>query len=108
MWYGVAMAASYILVRYEVHPEVRDAAERAMHEHASFVRRELPRVTWTAYRDPAAPTHYVALVRSEDPASGERNRQAFLSAMAGHIAGEIEVTGCELVTSSDLQRRHRR
>lgn len=100
--------AFYAIARYEVRPEARDAAERVMHEHASFVRRDLPDVSWTAYRDPAAPTHYIAVVRFENRTAEERHRKEFLAAFAPHIIGEIEITGCELVTSSDLQRRHRR
>ena len=102
------MAALHAIARYEVRPDARDAAERAMHDHASFVRRELPDVTWTAYRDPAAPTRYVAMTRAETRAGDERQRQALTAALAPHLVGEIEITGCELVTSSDLQRRHRR
>lgn len=100
--------AFYAIARYEVRPDARDAAELAMHEYASFVRRELPDVSWTAYRDPAAPTHYSAFVRFENRAAEERHRKAFLAAFAPYVIGEIEITGCELVTSSDLQRRHRR
>lgn len=102
------MAALYTIDRYQVRPDARDAAERVMHEHASFVRRELPDVTWTAYRDPAAPTHHVALTRAETRTGEARHRQALAAALAPHLVGEIEITGCELVTSSDLQRRHRR
>lgn len=102
------MSALYTIDRYEVRPDARDAAERAMHEHASFVRRELPDVTWTAYRDPAAPTRFVALTRAESGPGEARHRQALAAALAPHLVGEIEITGCELVTSSDLQRRHRR
>lgn len=102
------MPVCFAIARYEVRPEARDAAERAMHEHASFVRRELPDVSWTAYRNPAAPTHYTAVVRSEDHVADERHRKAFLATFAPHVIGEIEITACELVTSSDLQRRHRR
>ncbi len=100
--------AAYAIARYEIRPDARDAAERAMHDHAAFVRRELPDVMFTAYRDPAAPTHYVAMTRAETRAGDERHRQALAAALAPHLAGDIEVAGCELVTSSDLQRRHRR
>jgi len=100
--------ATYAIARYEIRSGARDAAERAMHDHASFVRRELPDVTWTVYRDPAAPARHVAITRAESQAGDERHRQALAAALAPHLAGEIEITGCELVTSSDLQRRHRR
>jgi hypothetical protein len=100
--------ADYATARYEIRSDARDAAERAMHDHASFVRRELPDVTWTAYRDPAMPTRYIAMTRAESRAGDERHRQVLAAALAPFLAGEIENTGCELVTSSDLQRRHRR
>ena len=100
--------AVYAIARYEVRPDARDAAERAMHDHASFVRRELPDVSWTAYRDPAAPTRYTAVTHATTSAASERHRTAFLAAFAPHVVGDIELTGAELVTSSDLQRRHRR
>jgi quinol monooxygenase YgiN len=99
--------AVYVISRFEVRPDARDAAERAMHEHASFVRQNMPAVMWTAYRDPAAPTRYTALTRAEDPTTAARHREAFAAALGPHVVGEIEVTGCELVTSSDLQRRRR-
>jgi hypothetical protein len=102
------MAALYTIDRYEIRSDARDAAERAMHDHASFVRRELPDVVWTAYRDPAAPTRYLAMTRAESPAGDARHRQALAAAIAPFLVGEVEITGCELVTSSDLQRRHRR
>jgi hypothetical protein len=102
------MAALCTIDRYEVRPGARDAAARAMHEHASFVRRELPDVTWTAYRDPVAPTRHVASTRAETRAGKARHRQALAAALAPHLVGETDITGCELVTSSDLQRRHRR
>jgi hypothetical protein len=100
--------AAYAIARYEIRSDAHDAAERAMHDHASFVRRELPDVTWTAYRDPAAPTRYLAMTRAESRAGDERHRQALAAALGPFLVGEIESTGCELVTSSDLQRRHRR
>src|ERR1043166_7938186 len=93
----------YTLTRYEVRAEARDMAARAMHEHASFVRRELPDVSWTVYRDPAAPTLYTALVRSDDRAAGERHRKMFAAAFASSLVGDAEVSAAELVTSSDLQ-----
>lgn len=83
------MAALYTIDRYEVRPDARDAAE-------------------PAYRDPAAPTRFVALTRAESRAGEARHRQALAAALAPHLVGELEITGCELVTSSDLQRRHRR
>ena len=98
--------AVYTLVRYEVRPEAREQAERAMHEHASYVRTSLPDVTWTAYRDPDAPSHFVAMIRTEKP-GGDAGAAAFEAAIAPLLVGTLETTRCELVTSSDLQRRHR-
>lgn len=99
--------ATYALVRFEVRADARAAAERALHDHAAYVRRELRDVTWTAYRDPAAPQRYTAMVRYEGRALDPAHHAAFVAAMTPFVAGEIELTGCELVTSSDLQRRRR-
>lgn len=81
-----------------------------MHELAAYVRNELPGSTWTAYRDPNAPSHYVAFIRADDAAADERHRSApgthaFAATLEPLLVGTIEVTECELVTSSDLQRR---
>jgi hypothetical protein len=100
--------AVYSIARYEVRPDAREAAERAMHDFAAFVRKELPDATWTAYRDPASPSHYTAMLRADTPAAEERCTKAFAAAIAPHLAGVLEASRCELVTSSDLQRRHRR
>ena len=98
--------AVYSLVRFAVRADARDV-ERVLHDHASFVRRELAAVTWTAYRDPQQPLHFTALVRSEDPAASGREHEAFMAAIAPHLDGAIVAEGCELVTSSDLGRRRR-
>src|SRR5688500_16318361 len=103
----------YELARFEIRPDGRASAERAMHEFASYVRAELPDSTWTTYRDPHAPAHYVALTVATSPAARSLHRsapgtQVFLAAIAPLLAGEIEVTDCELVTSSDLGRRPKR
>lgn len=50
--------AVFTIARFEIRPEARDQAERAMHAYASYVRSELPGSMWTAYRDPHAPAHY--------------------------------------------------
>lgn len=103
----------YTLARYEVRPETRKEAEEAMHAYASFVRKELDHSTWTVYRDGDVPDRYVAMIRDETPAAGERRRKAegtrtFEAALAALAAGKPEAMRCELVTSSDLGRRHRR
>jgi quinol monooxygenase YgiN len=102
--------AVFKIARYEVRPDVRLDAERAMHDFATYVRNELPDSSWTTYRDPHAPAHYISLSRADDPAADERQRdapgtKAFAAALAPLLASAIEVTECELVTSSDLQRR---
>jgi hypothetical protein len=99
--------AVYSLVRFAVRTEAREVVERALHDHASFVRRELAAVTWTAYRDPQAPLHYTALVRSEDRLASQREREAFVTTITPYLDGDLVLEGCELVTSSDLGRRHR-
>ena len=104
--------AMYKLARYVVRADARDEAERAMHELASYVRRELPESSWTTYRDPQAPNHYVSLIRARDAAAEDRydnaaGTQAFVAALAPILEGKIEYIECELVTSSDLAPRHR-
>lgn len=98
--------AVYTLVRFEVRPEARLDAERSMHDHASFVRANLPDVMWTAYREGS--THYVALIRADTASAAEHERTAMVTALRPHVSGELEAAQLELVTSSDLQRRHRR
>lgn len=105
--------AVFKIARFEVLPDARVEAERAMHELAAYVRKELPDASWTAYRDPHAPTHYIAMLRADDPAADERHRtapgtRAFDAALAPLLRGKVDVTEYQLVTSSDLQRRHRR
>lgn len=105
--------AVYSLARFEIRPEVRKEAEEAMHAYASYVRKELDHSTWTVYRDGDVPDRYVAMIRDETPAAVERRRKAdgtktFDAALAALSAGRVEVMRCDLVTSSDLGRRHRR
>jgi hypothetical protein len=100
------------LARYEVRSEVRDEAERAMHELASYVRKELRDSSWTTYRNPTAPSQYLSLTIADSPAAEQRQEsaagtKAFLAAMQPLLVGEIEVTDWQLVTSSDLARRRR-
>ena len=100
------------IARFEVRPEAHAEAERAMHEFASHVRTQLPGSSWTVYRDPRAPTHYTAMLRVDDVAAAARHRAAtgplaFEAALGPLLVGAVEVVECELVTSSDLQRRHR-
>ena len=83
-----------------------------MHEFASYVRKELPDSSWTTYRDPRAPTHYISVIRADDPAADDRHRdapgtKAFVQALYPLLIGEVEFTQYELVTSSDLARRRR-
>ncbi|MBS1123556.1 MAG: hypothetical protein H6Q90_5784 [Deltaproteobacteria bacterium] len=104
--------AVFKIARYDVRPDAGAQAERAMHEFATYVRKELADSSWTTYRDPHAPTHYVSLLRAETPAADARHRdapgtQAFLAALEPLLEGKLELTEYELVTSSDLQRRHR-
>ena len=103
----------YTIARFEVRPDARLDAERAMHDFASYVRGELPGSMWTVYRDPQAPGRYLAFNRVEDPKADARQRDApgtktFTAALEPLLTSAIELTECELVTSSDLQRRHRR
>src|SRR5262245_41714959 len=98
------------LARFEVRADAREVAERAMHELATYVRNELPDSTWTAYRDPRAPARFIAVIMAKTPAADETYRKAsgtlaFLAALEPVLVGKLEITDCELVTSSDLQRR---
>ena len=102
----------YKIARFEVRPEARADAERAMHEFATYVRQELPDSSWTTYRDPKAPTRYVSFIRADDSAADDRHRhapgtQAFVAALYPLLIGEVEFMDCELVTSSDLAPRRR-
>lgn len=105
--------AVYTIARFEIRPDALAPAEVAMHAFASYVRAELPGSSWTVYRDPNAPTRFTAFLRTDDAGATERHRGAtgtrsFHAALAPLLAGEVETTECALVTSSDLQRRHRR
>src|SRR5437764_942324 len=91
------------LARFAVRAEAREPAERAMHELATRVRATLPNTNLSIYR--SEPLHYLAVIRSEEH-TGEV--AALTGAMAPFLDGRLEVTDCELVTSSDLHRRHRR
>jgi len=97
--------ATYQLVRYEIRAEARADAERALHEHAARVRDSLPDESWTTYRDPDVPTRFVTFARGE---RGAVDTRAFAAIVQPFLASALDVMGCELVTSSDLQRRHRR
>ncbi|NVB82874.1 MAG: hypothetical protein HOV81_31140 [Kofleriaceae bacterium] len=102
----------YKLDRFEVRPDARLDAERAMFDYASYVRAELPDTMWTMYRDPHAPTRFTAIAVSRDAAAEARAVAApgtatFLAAIEPLLVGAIETSASELVTSSDLQRRHR-
>ena len=101
------------LARFQVKPEAREQAERAMHEFASYVRTELDDSSWTTYRDPKSPTQYLSLIIADSPAADDRHRnapgtKAFVDALYPLLVGDVEFTQYELVTSSDLARRHKR
>lgn len=104
--------AVYQLARYDIRPDAQLDAERAMHEYASYVRAELPDASFTAYRDPAAPSHFIALTRSahataEDQRRAATGTRAFDAALAALLERPVEVREYVLVTSSDLAPRHR-
>jgi quinol monooxygenase YgiN len=101
------------LARFQVRPEAREQAERAMHEFATYVRKELDDSSWTTYRDPKSPTHYLSLIIADSPAADDRHRnapgtKAFVDALYPLLVGDVEFTQYDLVTSSDLARRHKR
>src|SRR4030095_14853072 len=98
--------AVYKVARFPAPPEARADAERAMHEFATYVRKELDDSSWTTYRDPKAPTHYISLIIADSPAADDRHRNApgtqeFVKALYPLVVGEVEFTQYELVTSSD-------
>ena len=100
------------IARFEVRADAKDAAERAMFEFATYVRNELPDSAWTTYRDASAPLKYMSLIIANDAAADERHRmapgtQAFVDALYPLLVGTVELTDYQLVTSSDLARRHR-
>src|SRR5688572_11007710 len=104
--------AIYKVARYDIRPESREPAERAMHELASYIRKELPGTMWNVYRAASTPGRYLALTRSEDKTAEDRHRDApgvhaFVSTLAPLLVGEGDTDQYELVTSTDLQRRHR-
>jgi quinol monooxygenase YgiN len=104
--------AVFKVARYEIRPDKCTDAERAMHDLASYVRKELPGSSWTTYRDPHAPAHYLSLSRADDRAADDRHHaapgvHAFLAALRPLLVGALETTEYELVTSSDLAPRLR-
>ena len=79
-----------------------------MHEYASAVRQNQPDASWAVFR---APDHYIALLHAKSPAAAATHDTAakpLFDALAPLLAGDVEHTTYDLVTSSDLQRRHRR
>jgi quinol monooxygenase YgiN len=104
--------AVYKVAHYRIRPDARDSAERILHDLASYVRKELPDVMWTTYRDRANPTKLISIARAETPAAEERytaapGTQAFAAALGALVDGEIEISEYEMVTSSDLAPRHK-
>ncbi|HUS30098.1 MAG TPA: hypothetical protein VMZ53_16440 [Kofleriaceae bacterium] len=104
--------AVYKLERFEVRPEARDEAERAMHAFAMYVREHLDDSMWTTYRDTSAPNRYIAMTRTNDVAADQRHAdadgtKAFVATLSALVIGDVESAEYELVTSSDLAPRHR-
>ncbi|MEO8549033.1 MAG: hypothetical protein ABI678_03650 [Kofleriaceae bacterium] len=83
------------------------AAELAMFEHTTLVRRDHAAIVTTIYRNPEDPGVYTALIMAHDAKAEARYRDVFTAALAPHLAGTIAFEQSELVTSSDLQRRRR-
>ena len=85
-----------MVARFEVRADARLPAEQILHDFAARVRAD-PDVHWHAWREPGT-NRYLAL----------GNAEGFADALAPHLAGEVTYTPYELVTSTDLARRHRR
>ena len=105
--------AIFKIARFEVRPDAREQAERAMHDFASYVRKELPDSALATYREAAAPNRFISLIRADNATADERHRAApgtklFADALQPLVVGTVEFTEYELVTSSDLAPRHRR
>ncbi|HSD90944.1 MAG TPA: hypothetical protein VLB44_25645 [Kofleriaceae bacterium] len=99
----------FMIARFEVRADARTQAEQAMHDLATYVRKELPGVMWSAFR---STDHYVATMRAENPAALEQYRgaagtRAFQTALAPLLVGSIDEQPYDLVTSSDLAPRRR-
>lgn len=97
----------YTLARFRVRADAMTAAQQAMFDHTSAVRRDFPDIMVTIYRDPEQPAHHTALVRVSAPKAEAQYREVLRAALASHLDGDIAFEHSELVTSSDLQRRHR-
>jgi quinol monooxygenase YgiN len=100
------------IARFEVQRDKQLDAERAMHEFATYVRTQLPDCAWTAYREAGSPTRYLTYVIAKSPAAAAQQHDAsgtktFRAAITPLLAGAIEESTYELVTSSDLGRRHK-
>lgn len=104
--------AVYTLAHFDVKPEAREEAERAMHTFATFVRQELDGSQWTAYRDKGVPGRYVCVTRAEDGAEYQRfsaavGTKALLATLEPLMTTALDQSEYELMTSSDLAPRHR-
>lgn len=104
--------AVFEIALFKVRNDAHLDAERAMHAFATFVRTELPQAAWNAYRDAQDPGTYIAVSRADSPAAGEAvhasaGARTFTAAIEPLLVGEIERSEYQLVTSSDLARRHK-
>jgi len=98
----------YKYARFDVRDGARVDAERVMRDLADRIRKELPDYSWTTYRDPASPGSYTSWIRADDRKADERGEKLVREVVEPLATAPIVMTECELVTSSDLQRRHRR
>jgi hypothetical protein len=99
----------FMIARFEVRADARPVAEQAMHDLATYVRKDLPGVMWSAFRSGA---HFIATMRAETPAALEQYRsaagtRAFQATLAPLLVGAIDEQPYDLVTSSDLAPRRR-
>jgi hypothetical protein len=85
------------VARFEIREDARLPAEQALHDFASRTRRDQPDATWTSFRE-AGTGRYLAIGTAE----------GFADALAPYLASDVIYTTYELVTSTDLARKHKR
>jgi quinol monooxygenase YgiN len=94
------------IARFEVKPDQREAAEKAMAEFAEFVGAQLEGSDWATYREKQNPNRYVSIISIVDARSEDWHRRApgtrrFTDALYPALVGEVQFTEYELVATSE-------